>query len=77
MVWTILATNAALLVVCFVALWLLCLKLGDVTPVDSFWAWGMLVMALATFVQADSGQPQRNCCWLRWLRCGRRGWAAT
>jgi len=60
MVWTILATNAALLVVCFVALWLLCLKLGDVTPVDSFWAWGMLVMALATFVQADSGQPQRK-----------------
>lgn len=30
MVWTVLAANAALLVLCFVALWLLCLKLEHI-----------------------------------------------
>ncbi len=55
---TILAANALVLAACFVLLWLICLQTRDVTPVDSFWAWGMLVMAVSTFVQAD-GNPAR------------------
>ena len=55
---TILAINAAVLAACFVALWLICLGTRDVTPVDSFWAWGMLVMAASTYVQAE-GDPTR------------------
>ena len=55
----LLATNAAILVGCFVLLWAICLKTRDVTPVDSFWALGMVVMALSTFALAD-GQPDRK-----------------
>ena len=49
----LLVTNAAVLIACFAALWLISLKTRDVTPVDSFWALGMLVMALMTYIQSD------------------------
>lgn len=55
-VWALLATNAAILIVCFVGLWLVCLRTRDVTPVDSFWALGMVVMAVSTFLLAH-GHP--------------------
>ena len=58
-VWALLAINAAILVACFVGLWLICLKPKDVTPVDSFWAFGMVVMAISSFVFA-TGDPQRK-----------------
>lgn len=58
-VWALLATNAAILVACFVLLWAICLKTRDVTPVDSFWAFGMVVMAVSTFLLAD-GNPDRK-----------------
>lgn len=51
MIW--LAINAAVLVAFFLAAWLICLKLRDVTPVDSLWAFGMVVLAIASFVQTD------------------------
>ena len=56
---TILAINAAVLAVTFMAAWLLCLKLRDVTPIDSLWAIGMVVMALASFLQTQ-GDPTRK-----------------
>jgi len=59
MLLSVLLTNAAILVACFLLLWLICLPMRDVTPVDSFWAWGMLVMAATTYVQAD-GDPDRK-----------------
>jgi steroid 5-alpha reductase family enzyme len=55
----ILAINAAVLVVTFIAAWLICLKLRDVTPIDSLWAIGMVVLALATFLHAE-GDPTRK-----------------
>ncbi len=58
-VWALLAINAAILVACFVGLWLICLKPKDVTPVDSFWAFGMVVMAISSFIFA-TGDPQRK-----------------
>lgn len=55
----ILAINAAILVVTFIAAWLICLKLRDVTPIDSLWAIGMVVMALASFLHTQ-GDPTRK-----------------
>jgi steroid 5-alpha reductase family enzyme len=51
--------NAAILVAAFAMLWLICLGLKDVTPVDSSWALGMVVMAVSTFLQTD-GNPDRK-----------------
>jgi steroid 5-alpha reductase family enzyme len=56
---TLLATNAVVLIACFVLLWAICLKTRDVTPVDSFWAFGMVVMAVSSFLLAD-GLHQRK-----------------
>lgn len=68
------ATNAAILVALFLILWAICLKTRDVTPVDSVWALGMVVMAGTTFVQAG-GDPGRKAllfglCALWGLRLG-------
>ena len=58
-VWAVLGINAAILVACFVGLWLISLKTRDVTPVDSFWAFGMVIMAITSFAFA-TGDPQRK-----------------
>ncbi len=57
---TLLATNAAALVALFVALWLICLKTRDVTPVDSVWALGMVVMAGISWLQAGGDGTRKN-----------------
>ena len=59
MVWSLLVTNAVILVLCFVLLWALCLKGKDVTPVDSFWAFGMVVMAISSYFLADGLQERK------------------
>ncbi|MFN6933831.1 MAG: DUF1295 domain-containing protein, partial [Tsuneonella sp.] len=58
-VWELLAVNAAILAACFVGLWLITLRTRDVTPVDSFWAFGMVIMAVSSFAFAE-GDPQRK-----------------
>lgn len=55
----LLVVNAAVLVATFIIGWLICLRTRDVTPVDSLWAIGMVVMAIASFVQTD-GEPSRK-----------------
>jgi len=70
----ILAVNAAVLIACMLVLWLVCVRLEDVTVVDSFWALGMVIMAASTFVQA-TGTPARKAlllglCALWGLRLG-------
>lgn len=59
-----LAVNAAILVAIFAALWLVCLRTRDLTPVDSLWAFGMVVMALTSFLQGEAS-VQRS-----WLLLG-------
>jgi len=56
---TLLLTNAGVLIALFVAMWLVTLKTRDVTPVDSLWAIGMVVMAGSTWLQTE-GDPQRK-----------------
>lgn len=55
----LLARNLALIVVVMVALWLLALKLKDVSFIDGVWGLGMVLLAGATFLQTD-GDPLRK-----------------
>jgi len=56
----ILAINAALLIVAMIALWAIAVRIRDVSFIDSFWAFGMVMLAVSTYVQAESGSPQRK-----------------
>jgi steroid 5-alpha reductase family enzyme len=51
---TLLLLNAALSIGCFIALWLLSLKLRDVSFVDSWWALGIVTLAIATYFDTAS-----------------------
>ncbi|MBA4001009.1 DUF1295 domain-containing protein [Brevundimonas sp.] len=55
----LLARNLALIVVVMMALWLLALKLKDVSFIDGVWGLGMVLLAGATFLQTD-GDPLRK-----------------
>jgi steroid 5-alpha reductase family enzyme len=56
----ILATNAAILVAAIIILWLVSIRLRDVSFIDSFWPLGMVMLAASTFIQAHDGAPQRK-----------------
>ena len=55
----ILIINALVLAVCFAMLWFISLRTRDVTPVDSFWALGTVIMGLMTYAQT-AGAPDRK-----------------
>jgi steroid 5-alpha reductase family enzyme len=71
---TYLALNAAAAVAGFLVLWQVCVRIKDVTVVDSFWALGMVVLALTSFLQAGEATPRRllltGLCALWGLRLG-------
>ncbi len=46
-----LLANAAILLAAVLVLWLVSVRIGDVSFIDSFWGAGMALMALAAFVQ--------------------------
>jgi steroid 5-alpha reductase family enzyme len=56
---SLLAINAALLVVGYLALWALSLRLRDVSFIDAVWAFGMAAMAWTTFIQVGEAGPHR------------------
>ena len=56
----ILAINAAILVAAIIVLWLISIRLRDVSFIDSFWPLGMVLLAVSTFVQAHDGAPHRK-----------------
>jgi steroid 5-alpha reductase family enzyme len=51
----LLFTNFAVLIVLILLLWGVSVRIRDVSFIDSFWAFGMVVMAGLTFVQATEG----------------------
>jgi steroid 5-alpha reductase family enzyme len=51
----LLLQNAAVVALCFLALWLIALRLRDVSFVDSWWALGMVVLAWASFAFGTGG----------------------
>jgi steroid 5-alpha reductase family enzyme len=61
---SLLAANALFLIAGFFILWLICLKMRDVTPVDSVWALGMVTLAATSFI--ITGPPSTR----KWLLLG-------
>ena len=55
----LLAQNAAIVAACFALLWLLAIRLRDVSFVDSWWAFGMVVLAAASFLANGVPRPRR------------------
>jgi len=56
---TLLLSNAVVSALCFAGLWLLSLRLKDVSFIDSWWALGMVVIAVFSFLFRGGGDPQR------------------
>jgi len=54
-----LGVNALILAICFIGLWLLGLRLRDVSFVDSWWPVGMVVVAWVSFLQSGDPSPRR------------------
>jgi steroid 5-alpha reductase family enzyme len=54
-----LLTNFAILAACMAGLWLYCVRIKDVSAIDAFWAFGMVIMAGSSFVQAQGAQPRK------------------
>jgi steroid 5-alpha reductase family enzyme len=52
----LLVVNAVITVLCFLALWLVSLRLKDVSFIDSWWALGLVVTAWVSFMNAP-GSP--------------------
>lgn len=72
---TFLGLNALIIAVCFIGLWLVSLRVGDVSFIDSWWPAGMVVLAGVSFAQAgDFASPRRlllvGLCTLWGLRLG-------
>ncbi|TNE66152.1 MAG: DUF1295 domain-containing protein [Alphaproteobacteria bacterium] len=56
----LLATEFAVLIGCMVALWLISIKLGDVSFIDSFWAAGFVVVAVFGYWYTGGGSGLRG-----------------
>jgi len=55
----ILIIDIAVIVALFLSAWLICMAIGDVTPVDSLWGFGLGVVAIATYLQTGGGTERR------------------
>jgi steroid 5-alpha reductase family enzyme len=55
----ILLTNFVLLAIVMTALWLHCVRIRDVSVIDSFWSFGMVMLALNSFILSGGGTPRR------------------
>jgi len=57
----ILLVNAAILIVAILILWAVSVRIRDVSFIDSFWAFGMVMLALSTYLQVEEGAfPRKN-----------------
>lgn len=54
---SLLLTNALILGVCTVGLWLLSVRLKDVSFIDSWWPMGMVIVALASYAETGGSGP--------------------
>ena len=53
----LLTVNAIVTALCFVALWLVSLRLKDVSFIDAWWALGLVVIAGVSFMNSPPGAP--------------------
>jgi steroid 5-alpha reductase family enzyme len=56
----LLAQNAVIVAACFAMLWLVSLHLRDVSFVDAWWALGMVVLAVASFLGTGAPSPRKE-----------------
>ena len=56
----ILLINAAVLVTAILILWAISVRIRDVSFIDSFWAFGMVMLALSTYLQVEEGALPRK-----------------
>ena len=70
----VLLWNAAIVALCFAALWLISIRIRDVSFVDSWWALGMVVLAWSSFAVSGPGTPRKmlllGLCTIWGLRLG-------
>ena len=59
-----LGLNFGLLVAIMLILWLISVRIRDVSFIDAFWAYGMAIMASAALLQTDSPGPLAYTIWL-------------
>ncbi len=55
----LLALNLGVTVVCFLVLWRIAVALKDVSFVDGYWAFGMVVLAWASFLETGPPTPRK------------------
>ncbi len=58
-----LGLNFVLLVAIMIVLWLISVRIRDVSFIDAFWAYGMAIMASASFMQNESPGPLAFTIW--------------
>ena len=56
----LLALNFAIALASVLILWAVTLKTKDPTPMDSFWAFGLLLMAIVSYVESGDPTPRHN-----------------
>jgi len=57
---SVLAINFGVIIACMLALWLISMPLKDVSFIDSFWAFGFLVLAVSTYLITDGSAARSN-----------------
>lgn len=60
---TALGLNFGVLVVIMIVLWLISVRIRDVSFIDAFWAYGMAIMASVSFLQNPSPGPLAYTIW--------------
>ena len=55
----LLINNALLLMGVMFVLWIIAVRIRDVTFIDSFWAMGMMMLAASSFVQTSGSDPRK------------------
>jgi steroid 5-alpha reductase family enzyme len=58
-IFELLISNALVSAVCFIGLWLLSLRLKDVSFIDAWWGLGMVVIAVFSYLFRGGGEPHR------------------
>lgn len=61
---TALVLNFGLLVAIMIILWLISIRIRDVSFIDAFWAYGMAIMASASFMQVKTPGPLAYIIWM-------------
>jgi steroid 5-alpha reductase family enzyme len=61
MAWTdVLAVNAGILAITMLALWAYCVRIRDVSVIDSFWPFGMVILAGSSFAMTGGARGAQS-----------------